>query len=113
MIKHLATEYQGYSSTWKFAGTIDRVTKIHKGKFAEKIAIIDIKTGTYLHGVEYQMAGYQIIWNETNNMHKATVRLCVQLIDGKYKVYPYSYSLRSDIQDFLVLLQSYKIKHKT
>jgi len=108
-IEMIATEYCSYSSKWKYGFTIDLIARITKGKYAGKVAIIDKKSGTYLNGVRYQLGAYQEGWNDLET-EKASVRLCVQLIDGKYKVYPFTG--KSDGREFLALLEAYKLKHR-
>jgi hypothetical protein len=108
-IEWIAVEYQSYSSKWGFGFQLDRIGKVNKGKFSGKIIVADIKTGTYSDAVRYQLGGYEIGWNELGTQ-KVTVRICVQLINGKYKVYPFTGA--SDSRDFLILLQAWKIKHR-
>jgi len=107
-IEHSMIEYCSYSTKWQFGGTSDRISKITKGKFKNKTVIIDIKTGTYLEGVALQTAAYSLIWNELGTQ-KATVRMAVQLREGKYKVYPYLN--KNDERIFLACLQVWKYKN--
>lgn len=66
----------------RFAGTIDIVAQITKGKLAGRRAIIDIKSGCLQPAVMPQIGGYMVLWNE--NFPKSRVRtgLAIQLTDN-------------------------------
>jgi hypothetical protein len=107
-IEPIVIEYCSYSSKYKFGFTIDRVARITKGKYKDKIAIIDIKTGSYIRGVALQTAFYKIGWNELGT-HKATLRMCVQLFDTEYKAHFYTDS--SDERIALCALSVFNYKN--
>lgn len=57
--KVIEKELKVFSATYQFAGTLDRIIGIE-----DRLAILDIKTGTPDLATALQIAGYQICWEE-------------------------------------------------
>jgi hypothetical protein len=57
--KCLRTEFQGYSSAFRFAFTIDQLGEMTGGKYPG-LTLADIKTGMPTASHKYQMGGYKI-----------------------------------------------------
>lgn len=85
----LEIEKQVYSKQWGYAGCLDRLTY--------NLALIEIKTSTTIPiTAGLQMAGYQQAYQEMTKV-KIRQRLCVQLLEGTYKLQEYK-----DKSDFRV-----------
>ena len=96
-------EYQAYSPTYDYAGTLDRVLFIYG-----KLTLIDIKTSSVMpKWTGLQLAGYQIAYEEMTG-EKIFQRWGVHLTEGKYKVYPFKD--KTDKASFLSALNIYKWK---
>lgn len=103
----IGNELKLWSKKYRYAGTLDRTGVCGLGKFAGKLAEIDIKSGLILPGVRLQTAGYQVLHNE-NFKDKIRVRICVKLIPDGYIVEPLEN--REDLDYWLNVLSTFNIK---
>ena len=91
-----------YTSKRGFTGMPDRISKA-------KGLLLDIKTGSGVyHSVDIQTAAYQILAEE--NGIKIKKRMCVQLMENRYKIYPLTET--SDKSVFLSCLNIYNFKKR-
>lgn len=93
-----------YSSTYRFAGTPDRV-----GLLCGGFAIVDIKSGADNPATAIQLAGYALIVNDV--IKKPIIRIAVLLDrDGKYRIKEYRDKMDKDT--FLAALSVYNWRKK-
>lgn len=57
-------EFRVYSVSMELAGTLDKIGRITRGKFAGHIALLDIKTGKPTPLAKLQVALYDLMWRE-------------------------------------------------
>jgi len=96
-----------HSDKYGFVGEADRLVKIK-----DSLVLIDIKTCTTINNnyCALQLAGYEIAYKEEFKERKSIKRYVVQLKKDKYKVV--EYKDKQDVNDFLSLARSCKIKIK-
>lgn len=113
-VEILAVEYQNVSYKHSFGFTIDRIIRIHDGpnkRWLGKIAILEIKTSSTIDKtVKYQLAGYQIGWNEHNPDKKAKLRLTFKPTEDGYIIKESDGA--NDASEFLTLLGATHIKRR-
>ena len=113
-VEILAVEYRNVSYKHSFGFTIDRIIRIHDGpnkRWLGKIAILEIKTSSTIDKtVKYQLAGYQIGWNEHNPDKKAKLRLTFKPIEDGYIIKESDGA--NDASEFLTLLGATHIKRR-
>ena len=90
--------------TWGYTGTLDKIVRIN-----DKIGLIDLKTGQSKKADRYQIAGYQVAYEEMTRT-KLSFKWCVYLrTDGTYKIEPHTN--RNDKQNWLSIMCVYNLKH--
>lgn len=109
----LEIEYRNYHPVWKYGFTLDRIARITKGKYKNKLVVVDLKTGSYLDGVAIQLGSYKLGWNSiATKPMKASLAMCVQL--GRHKTgRKYRHWFYNDVlyeQIFISALQIYRYK---
>lgn len=101
----LEVETKVFSKKYMYAGTLDRIGKVTKGKLAGKEILLDIKSGLLLPGAAIQTAAYEHAYKECAPRPCANIkaRICVGLREDKYVIE--EHSNRSDFNVFIACLQ--------
>ncbi len=92
------SERQVWSTTYQYAGTLDRQGRFPKGRLP---AIIDIKTGACNRWTGLQLAAYETALNEPHERYGVELRG-----DGTYKLMPFT-----DRTDRAVWLSAVSVHH--
>lgn len=106
----IGSEQRVYDRAFGYAGTLDLVGTMHKGKHAPDRAIVDVKR-SFLAGpsIGLQTAAYLNAWNVEHPKQKAKYRFALQLrADGSYRLQPFEDP--ADFGVFLSLLTLHKYK---
>ena len=97
-------EHRGYSSRFKYAGTLDRTGPMQRRK-----VLLDIKSGFLSPATALQVAAYSEM-DEVKERGPYPERYGLQLMDtGKYKLSD-PYTSPNDFNVFLGLLTGYRVK---
>jgi hypothetical protein len=76
-----------YSSVWQYAGTVDWVGFLHQGdKKRRRLAVVDIKTGSYDPSVCLQLAGYADLYADNYGGSPALLAVYLDKAGGPPKV---------------------------
>lgn len=94
----------------KYAGTLDRTGRI-RWRRANRLALVDVKTGAPSRGTALQTAAYQAALAEMTG-HQIKTRMSVHLQgDGTYRVVEYNDP--SDMRVFTAMLTAYRWMKET
>lgn len=106
-VKIVANELRGYSRTWMYGMTLDRVITLKN-----KLTLVDLKTSAEHHpGNRLQTAAYKIGWEERNPKRKIKQRMSL-LIHADGSTDPEYYDDPREEREWLSVLTTHYFKHR-